>query len=115
MVQRGEIYWADFGVPRGHTQAGPRPALIVQNDTGNTYSSTTIVAALTSKFKPPYPFQVPISAFESGLPLDSIVMLDQIYTIDKKYLVKLMGKLPKSKMNEVDRALQISFGLPIIA
>ena len=81
LVRRGEIYWVDFGTPRGSEQGGQRPALIVQNDIGNDNSATTIIAAITSKIKAPYPFHVDISVQESGLSRDSTVLLEQLLTI----------------------------------
>lgn len=112
VVRRGEIWWADFGTPRGSEQGGQRPALIIQNDTGNTSSSTTIIAAITSKSKAPYPFHVEISAQESGLPQDSTILLEQILTISKTRLTRRAGVLSLARMNDVDRALQFSLGLP---
>ena len=113
LIRRGEIWWVDFGTPRGSEQGGQRPALIIQNDTGNTHSTTTIVAAITTtKSKTPYPFHVEILAKESGLPEDSTIKLEQILTISKSRLTKLAGTLSLTKMREVDRALQFSLGLP---
>ena len=108
---RGEIYWVDFGIPKGSEQGGRRPALILQNDTGNSSSPTTIIAAITSKNKKNYPFHVEISASESGLPQDSTIMLEQILTVDQSRLVGRVGGLSIMKMREVDKALHVSFGL----
>ena len=110
-VRRGDIYWVDFGTPRGSEQGGRRPALIIQNDTGNMSSPTTIIAAITSKKKVSYPFHVDISALESGLPQDSTVLLEQLLTINKSRLISRVGGLSNAKMGEVDRALQASLGL----
>ena len=110
-VRRGERYWVDFGNPRGSEQGGRRPALIIQNDTGNRSSSTTIIAAITSKQKASYPFHVEISAQESGLPKDSTVLLEQLLTINQSRLVTRIGKLSDSKMLEVDRALNVSLDI----
>lgn len=112
IVRRGEIYWVDFGIPRGSEQGGQRPALVVQNDVGNAYSSTTIVAAITSQQGQEYPFHVPITAEESGLRRDGTVLLEQIRTITKDRLVTKAGTLPSAKMREVDKALKVSLGLP---
>lgn len=82
MVRRGEIYYADLSPVRGSEQGGIRPVVVIQDDIGNRFSPTTIVAAITSRIKGPYPFQVLISAAESGLPKDSLVLLNQIRTLD---------------------------------
>lgn len=113
MLLRGEIWRVDFGSPRGSEQGGQRPALIIQNDTGNATSSTTIIAAITSKCKVTYPFHVEISAYESGLREDGTVLLEQIITISKGRLISRIGKLSTSKMKYVDKALQVSLSLPI--
>ena len=110
-VRRGDIYWVDFGTPRGSEQGGRRPALIIQNDKGNESSTTTIIAAITSKKKVSYPFHVEISTQESGLPQDSTVLLEQLLTINKDRLVGRIGSLSSAKMREIDRALQVSLGL----
>ena len=110
-VRRGEIYWVDFGTPRGSEQGGRRPALIIQNNTGNRSSSTTIIAAITSKQKSPYSFHVEISAQESGLQKDGTVLLEQLLTINQSRLVTRIGKLSDSKMLEVDRALNVSLDI----
>ena len=112
-MRRGEIYRIDLGIPRGSEQGGPRPALIIQNDAGNDSSSTTIIAAITTKKKGNYPFHVEISAFESGLPQDSIVLLEQIFTVDKVRLINRAGRLSNAKMREVDKAIQVSLGLSL--
>jgi mRNA interferase MazF len=112
LVRRGEIWWADFGTPRGSEQGGQRPALVIQNDTGNTSSTTTIIAAITTKAKASYPFHVEVSAQESGLPQDSTILLEQILTIGKSRLTRRAGVLSLTRMRDVDRALQFSLGLP---
>jgi mRNA interferase MazF len=111
LARRGDIWWVDFGTPIGSVQGGQRPALILQNDTGNANSSTTIVAAITSKKKRPYPFHVDISRQESGLTLDSVVMLEQIQTIPEIRLIRSEGKLSIAKMKEIDTALHFSLRL----
>lgn len=110
-VRRGDIYWVDFGPSRGSEQGRRRPALIVQNDTGNANSPTTIIAAISSKKKGAYPFHVDISALESGLPKDSTVLLEQLLTIDQSRLMNRIGTLSNDKMREIDRALAVSLGL----
>jgi mRNA interferase MazF len=112
LVRRGEIWWVDFGKPRGSEQGGQRPALIIQNDTGNTSSTTTIIAAITSKRKASYPFHVEIAANESGLPQDSTILLEQILTIDRSRLIKRASVLSSERMRDVDTALQFSLALP---
>lgn len=108
---RGDIYWVDLGTPKGSEQGGRRPALIIQNDTGNTYSPTTILAAITSKQKRLYPFHVEITAEESGLSEDSIVLLEQLRTINQDRLISKIGTLHGAKMRQVDEALKVSLGL----
>ena len=103
LVRRGEIWWVDFGTPKGSEQGGRRPALIIQNDIGNTHSTTTIIAAITSKTKTSYPFHVEVSVQESGLPQDSTLLLEQILTISKSRLMKRVGVLSSQRMRDVDR------------
>ena len=110
-VERGEIYWIDFGVPRGSEQGERRPALVVQNDVGNRHSLTTVVAAITSKQKKIYPFHVEITACESGLYQDSTILLEQLLTVSQDRLISRCGKLSAAKMTEVDAALRISLAL----
>jgi len=110
-VRRGEIYWVDFGIPRGSEQASKRPALVIQNDTGNETSPTTIVAAITSKIKKLYPFHVGVSSVESGLPQDSTILLEQLLTISQDRLMQRCGQLSPDKMREVDQALRHSLGM----
>lgn len=111
LVKRGDIYWLDFGTPVGSVQGGKRLALVIQNDAGNSSSPTTIVAAITSKEKKTYLFHVEISAQESGLPSDSTVLLEQLFTINKNRLTEKAGRLFTQKMNEVDKALKASLGI----
>ena len=111
MVRRGEIYYVNWSPGRGSEQAGTRPALIIQNDVGNQFSSTTIVAAISTRQARAYPFQVAVTAGESGLPRDSIVKCEQIQTIDQTRLGRLVGALEAEKVSEVDFALQRSLGL----
>ena len=111
MVRRGEIYYVNWFPGRGSEQAGTRPALIIQNDVGNQFNSTTIVAAISTRQARAYPFQVAVTAGESGLPRDSIVKCEQIQTIDQTRLGRLVGALEAEKVSEVDFALQRSLGL----
>ena len=110
-VSRGEIYWVDWSPGRGSEQAGKRPALVVQNDIGNQYSTTTIVAAISTALQKAYPFVVPITAAESGLPRDSTVNLATILTVAVTRLVDRCGELSVQKMLEVDEAIKMSLAL----
>ncbi len=112
MVRRGDIYYADLSPVVGSEQGGVRPVLVVQNDIGNKYSPTVIVAAITSQIhKGKLPTHVEISASEYGLPKDSVILLEQIRTIDKKRLKEKIGYLSPEMMEKVNEGLQISFGL----
>jgi mRNA interferase MazF len=110
-IKRGEIYWVDWNPGRGSEQSGLRPALIIQNDIGNKYSPTTIVATLTTAIEKAYPFLVKVTVKESGLPKDSMINLAAILTIDKTRLRKKSGELNQGKMSEVDEAIKASLGL----
>jgi mRNA interferase MazF len=110
--KRGEIYLVDFEPARGAEIKKTRPALILQNDTSNRYSPITIVAAITSKFDATlYPTEVLIKASEGGLSIDSVVLLNQIRSIDKGRLVKRLGTLKQQTMQKVEDALRISLDL----
>ena len=112
MIKRGELYYADLSPVVGSEQGGVRPILIVQNDTGNKYSPTIIAAAVTSKLtKAKLPTHIELPARSTGLQKDSIVLLEQIRTIDKKRLREKIGHLDNSLMITVNDALSISFGL----
>lgn len=111
-VHRGDIYYADLSPVIGSEQGGVRPVLIVQNDIGNKYSPTVIAAAITSQTaKTKLPTHININADKCGLSKDSVVLLEQIRTLDKRRLKEHMGQLDNSAMNKVDNALFISFGL----
>ena len=111
-VKRGEIYYADLSPVVGSEQGGIRPVLIVQNDVGNKHSPTVIAAAITSqKEKAKLPTHISLNASSCGLAKDSIVLLEQIRTIDKKRLREKTGHLDSELMTRVDRALEISLGL----
>lgn len=113
-VKRGEIYYADLSPVVGSEQGGIRPVLIVQNDVGNKHSPTVIAAAITSqRDKSKLPTHIEVSGEKCGLSKDSIVLLEQIRTIDKKRLKDRMGELDLNSMNRVNTALSISFGLGI--
>ena len=114
LIKRGEIYYADLSPVVGSEQGGVRPVLIVQNDVGNKYSPTVIAAAITSqRDKTNLPTHIEVDAVNCGLSKDSIVLLEQIRTIDKKRLKDRMGELDNTSMNRVNTALSISFGLQI--
>lgn len=111
-VHRGDIYYADLSPVIGSEQGGVRPVLIVQNDVGNKYSPTVIAAAITSQTaKTKLPTHININADRCGLSKDSVVLLEQIRTLDKRRLKEHMGSLDNGAMNKVDNALFISFGL----
>ena len=111
-IKRGDIYYADLSPVVGSEQGGLRPVLIVQNDIGNKYSPTVIAAAITSKMsKAKLPTHIDIYASEVGLAKDSVVLLEQIRTLDKRRLKEKMGHLDESMMHHVNTAIAISFGL----
>ncbi len=115
-VHRGDIYYADLSPVVGSEQGGMRPVLIVQNDVGNRFSPTVIAAAITSqKDKTKLPTHIRLQASGSGLAKDSIVLLEQIRTLDKQRLRERMGRLDDRAMIRVDRALQVSFGLTSVS
>ena len=111
-VKRGDIFYADLSPVVGSEQGGLRPVLIVQNDVGNRYSPTVIAAAITSKTsKTHLPTHIDIQATQVGLAKDSVVLLEQIRTIDKRRLREHMGHLGEQQMAMVDDAIAVSFGL----
>ena len=111
-VKRGDIYYADLSPVVGSEQGGVRPVLIIQNDVGNRYSPTVIAAAITSQQeKTSLPTHIKINADGCGLSKDSIILLEQVRTIDKRRLKEKMGALDMPSMTMVDRALSVSFGL----
>ena len=111
-VKRGEVFYADLSPVVGSEQGGVRPVLIVQNDVGNKYSPTVIAAAITSrKDKANLPTHIKLSGSGCGLQKDSIVLLEQIRTLDKRRLRERMGAVDATAMQQVDAALGISFGL----
>ncbi|MCH5304327.1 MAG: type II toxin-antitoxin system PemK/MazF family toxin [Ruminococcus sp.] len=111
-IKRGDIFYADLSPVVGSEQGGVRPVLIVQNNVGNRYSPTVIAAAITSQqSKANLPTHIPIVADACGLSKDSVVLLEQIRTIDKQRLKERMGSVDESSMNKVNDAISISFGL----
>lgn len=112
LVKRGDIFYADLSPVIGSEQGGIRPVIIMQNDIGNRYSPTVIVAAITSQInKAKLPTHVEISSEEYGLNRDSVVLLEQIRTLDKRRLKEKIGHMTDSDMEKVDKALLISVGL----
>ena len=111
-IKRGEIYYADLSPVVGSEQGGIRPVLIVQNDVGNKFSPTVIAAAITSqKTKTPLPTHISVNADNCGLQKDSVVLLEQVRTLDKKRLKEKIGNLETSDMTRINHALSISIGL----
>ena len=111
-VRRGDIYYADLSPVIGSEQGGIRPVLIIQNDVGNKYSPTVIAAAITSKTeKSKLPTHIDVYAEKYGLARDSVILLEQVRTLDKKRLKEKMGHLDEDVMNRVNDAITVSFGL----
>ncbi len=111
-IKRGDIYYADLSPVVGSEQGGLRPVLIVQNDVGNRYSPTVIAEAITSKMgKARLPTHIDIYASEVGLAKDSVILLEQIRTLDKRRLREKMGHLEGNVMAKVNEAITVSFGL----
>ena len=111
-VRRGDIYYADLSPVVGSEQGGLRPVLIIQNDIGNKYSPTVIAAAITSRMsKTRLPTHIDIYADKVGLAKDSVILLEQVRTLDKRRLKEKMGHLDDTVMDHVNTALSISFGL----
>ena len=107
-VKRGDIFYADLSPVVGSEQGGVRPVLIVQNDTGNRHSPT-VIASQTGKAR--LPTHISLAALSCGLPKDSVILLEQIRTLDKRRLREHMGKLDETMMKQVDGAIAVSFGL----
>ena len=111
-VKRGDIYYADLSPVVGSEQGGLRPVLIIQNDVGNRHSPTVIAAAITSKMgKSRLPTHIDIYAERAGLSKDSVVLLEQVRTLDKQRLKEKMGHLDDNMMTEINNAIAVSFGL----
>ena len=112
VIKRGDIFYADLSPVIGSEQGGVRPILIVQNDVGNKYSPTVIAAAITSQInKAHLPTHIEIASNDCGLSKDSVILLEQIRTIDKKRLRERIGRLDQKRMKSVNEALFVSFGL----
>jgi mRNA interferase MazF len=112
-IRRGEIWWVEFDPVRGSEQGGTRPALVIQNDVGNRTSSVTIVAAITSGYGRAYPFQVAVLPEECGLDRPSLVLLNQLRTVDKARLLRRAGQLSPERMRDIERALKHSLGMTL--
>ena len=111
-VKRGDIYYADLSPVVGSEQGGMRPVLIIQNDVGNRYSPTVIAAAITSRMgKTKLPTHIDVYAERAGLARDSIVLLEQLRTLDKRRLRERLGHLDEEMMAEIDTAIAVSLGL----
>lgn len=112
IVKRGDIYYADLSPVVGSEQGGIRPVLVIQNDIGNKYSPTVIAAAITSQInKAKMPTHIELTAKDYGLNKDSVILLEQIRTIDKRRLREKIGRIDDGLMASVNNALSISFGL----
>ena len=110
-IKRGQIYYADLSPVVGSEQGGTRPVLIIQNDVGNKYSSTVIACAVTSQLtKAKLPTHIEVKQGQFGLPKDSVILLEQIRTLDKRRLKERVGELDAAAMGRVDRAILISLG-----
>ena len=111
-VKRGDIFYADLSPVVGSEQGGIRPVIVIQNDIGNKYSPTVIVAAITSQInKAKLPTHVEISSEEYGLNRDSVVLLEQVRTLDKRRLKERIGTIDKDRLPEVNEALSVSLGI----
>jgi len=112
IIRRGDIFYADLSPVIGSEQGGVRPVLIIQNDIGNKYSPTVIIAAITSQInKAKLPTHIEIDAKSYGLPKDSVVLLEQIRTIDKRRFIEKICRLDDEMMAKVNEALMVSLGL----
>ena len=113
-IRRGDIFYADLSPVVGSEQGGLRPVLIIQNDVGNRYSPTVIAAAITSRMgKTRLPTHIDIHADKVGLAKDSVILLEQIRTLDKRRLKEKMGHLDGAVMTQVNNAIAVSFGLGV--
>ena len=111
IVRRGDIFYADLSPVIGSEQSGIRPIVVIQNDIGNKYSPTIIAVAITSKVKNKMPTHIEIEGNKYGLDKDSVILAEQIRTLDKKRLKEKVGKLDKATLGKVKRAIEISCGL----
>ncbi|MDK2918510.1 MAG: mRNA interferase MazF [Candidatus Petromonas sp.] len=112
IIRRGDIFYADLSPVVGSEQGGVRPVLVIQNDIGNKYSPTVIIAAITSQInKAKLPTHIEIDGKEYGLPKDSVVLLEQIRTIDKRRVIEKICRLDEEMMKKVNDGLMVSLGL----
>lgn len=112
IVQRGEIYFADLSPVVGSEQGGIRPVLVIQNDIGNKFSPTVIVAAITAQIqKAKLPTHVEVKAKDHGLERNSVILLEQVRTLDKQRLTDRITQLDEDTMKEIDHAIEVSLGL----
>jgi len=112
MIKRGEIYLVDLGDHIGSEQGGIRPAIILQNDIGNKYSSTTLICPLTSKVKKQMPTHVPLTPSDCGIKKDSTALCEQITVIDKELLMKKIGEIHSNNtILEINKKIMISLGI----
>ena len=112
-IMRGDLYYADLSPVVGSEQGGTRPVIVVQNNTGNEFSPTVIVAVLTTRTKRPMPTHIDLCTGEGNLTKDSTVMLEQLKTIDKTRLQRFIGSVTTQKMNEINQAMLVSLGLSL--
>lgn len=111
-IKRGEVYYADLSPVVGSEQGGVRPVLVLQNDVGNKYAPTVIVAAITSQIsKAKLPTHIELDSSTYGLPKDSIILCEQLRTLDKRRLGQLVCALPPNLMNKINHALSLSLGM----
>lgn len=111
-IRKGDIFLVDLEPIRGSEQGGKRPCVVIQNDIGNKYAPTTIIAPITSKmFTKVFPTNVPVNKEDSCLDKDSTILLNQIRTIDKARLIKKISSLDNGMINKVDLAIKISLGM----
>ena len=111
IVKKGDLYFADLSPVVGSEQGGIRPVLVVQNDVGNKFSPTIIVAAITSQTKAKLPTHVELAAADGGLSKNSVVLLEQLRTIDKRRLKERIGTLSENQIPDVEKALSVSLGI----
>ena len=111
-IHRGEIYYVDLNPARGSEQGGIRPCIVLQSNLGNKHSPTIIVAAITGRVKKPLPTHVPVQ--HGVLPRESEILLEQIRTVDKRRVFRYMGKISEAQMRTVERAIDISLGMPYL-
>ncbi|RKD25325.1 mRNA interferase MazF [Caminicella sporogenes DSM 14501] len=112
LIKRGDVFYADLSPVIGSEQGGVRPVLVIQNDIGNKYSPTVIIAAITSQInKAKLPTHVELNGLKNGLPKDSVILLEQVRTIDKRRFIEKICRLDEDIMKKVNEALMISLGL----